>query len=1141
MIGVNDPQPGTKGVEAQFLLCETALHEMKLTFTPLQPVPIGSSGLGVTLLGGTVLIGPDSTRITLDINFESYPNKGLLSDGQGTVTLDTAGLLKLDASGKLVANFDANFSLAVAWDPLDLLLQGDVKYKSSGLLTGYLYLHAWRGAGWQNKYPWITDDKIHFTGTIGGKLRIPKGELIDGPGPLDIPPTTLSLGADISFGEFCRSKNPCEAPYPWGVAATVSVLGYKAGVYIDKDGPEIILGTQGKVLIDQAGGANRWSSSATSITPQGAFNYAQQLPGAVQDNLVPDWGNSFDDVVPQSGNFTDATNGVNCQYGNGQTTYVCDFTLGASGRGLWTVAWTAGTPTLSLKNPNGQISTLNNQAPGVSVSEINEDGIRYVVFTAVSAPPNNLNGTWQLKLDNLLTGNDGNNFSIAFAADPPVPELNVLTPAVSPTAAGETFLIEWETDFGGAAVPSGDILELIYAPVFAAEPLPLDPITVAFPSEYLEEAGVDVTAVSDTNGDAVWVYEPEDTVAGDFTYMALINSTQEEQYGQNGVRNGEPIPITIQSDGQAARFYYDRRDNYVTSSLEDDIVVLVGNMMSEVGGADWTADNLTGWMKPTETGYEIILNLPAGNWQYKVALNESMVENYGQGGVLNGANIQLNVPVDGTAIRFHYDPNTHIISHETAADTPGITISYTQAINNSYLWHTAGLATGEYIVGARLNDIQRGNSIITAWAPGTVWIEDLTPPPNPVPESALHVDGMIKVRWQPDTETPDLAGYQIEYEIPDVTLNPANAIQRIRRVLPSDRHGLYEESLLISDNSYPNSVCIRAFDASGNLSSCVTVPYVGISIKPLPAAEQFEAISDGSEMILSWYYPFETNGYIIRYGLAGCYVEDAVTIADEGASPLFVNIGITELLVTGLTPNQLYWFEVRPLDQWGIEGFPLRTTAMLIDAHDGNGDNVADEWAAFYNLPAFVPLTTDSDFDGLTDREEYVHLSNPHHADSDGDGHYDGNEAATGAAVCNPNSHPTSFTQPKLTLMGNQVNKLILDKTQNGTVGSFDVVNFGSDEMVWTVESSANWLSVNSWTGIQIDGLTGKGDATLFYDVDSTNLSPGFYTAEITITSIDGPNSVGFVSETAVLQFELTVIPAPTNSEYQIFLPFVLK
>ena len=95
--------------------------------------------------------------------------------------------------------------------------------------------------------------------------------------------------------------------------------------------------------------------------------------------------------------------------------------------------------------------------------------------------------------------------------------------------------------------------------------------------------------------------------------------------------------------------------------------------------------------------------------------------------------------------------------------------------------------------------------------------------------------------------------------------------------------------------------------------------------------------------------------------------------------------------------------------------------------------------------------------------------------------------------------------------------------------------------MVWTVESSANWLSVNSWTGTQIDDVTGSGDGTLFYDVDSTNLTPGFYTAEITVTSIDGPNSVGFVPETAVLQFELTIVPAKTGQDHHIFLPFILK
>ncbi len=53
--------------------------------------------------------------------------------------------------------------------------------------------------------------------------------------------------------------------------------------------------------------------------------------------------------------------------------------------------------------------------------------------------------------------------------------------------------------------------------------------------------------------------------------------------------------------------------------------------------------------------------LPAGTYSYKVAINKTWDENYGAGGVPNGANIDLTS--DGTTpITFYYDHRTHFVT-----------------------------------------------------------------------------------------------------------------------------------------------------------------------------------------------------------------------------------------------------------------------------------------------------------------------------------------------------------------------------------------------------------------------------------------------------------------------------------------------
>jgi pullulanase-type alpha-1,6-glucosidase len=97
------------------------------------------------------------------------------------------------------------------------------------------------------------------------------------------------------------------------------------------------------------------------------------------------------------------------------------------------------------------------------------------------------------------------------------------------------------------------------------------------------------------------------------------------------------------------------------------VVVLVGSLQSERGcPGDWQPDCLQTRLESV-TGspnlFRATFDVPAGSYDYKVALNGTWDENYGAGGAANGANIPITAP--GGPITFTYDHATHVISDST--------------------------------------------------------------------------------------------------------------------------------------------------------------------------------------------------------------------------------------------------------------------------------------------------------------------------------------------------------------------------------------------------------------------------------------------------------------------------------------------
>lgn len=118
-------------------------------------------------------------------------------------------------------------------------------------------------------------------------------------------------------------------------------------------------------------------------------------------------------------------------------------------------------------------------------------------------------------------------------------------------------------------------------------------------------------------------------------------------------------------------------------------VTVVGNMQTEAGcPGDWMPD-----CESTRLTYDAndgvwqgSLNLPAGTWQYKVALNDSWEENY----PANNRSFTLAAP--GT-VKFYYDPVTHAVTDSISSLVVTVAGSFQSEVGCASDWDPACLRT----------------------------------------------------------------------------------------------------------------------------------------------------------------------------------------------------------------------------------------------------------------------------------------------------------------------------------------------------------------------------------------------------------------------------------------------------------------
>ncbi|WP_111765779.1 pullulanase-type alpha-1,6-glucosidase [Nakamurella deserti] len=102
-------------------------------------------------------------------------------------------------------------------------------------------------------------------------------------------------------------------------------------------------------------------------------------------------------------------------------------------------------------------------------------------------------------------------------------------------------------------------------------------------------------------------------------------------------------------------------------------VTVAGTLNTEMGCAsDWEPSCAAAHLTLRDDGvWSGTFTLPAGDYQYKAAIDDAWTENYGAGGAFNGGNISVTVAEGATEITFWYDHGTHWIT--ASPPTPVVT------------------------------------------------------------------------------------------------------------------------------------------------------------------------------------------------------------------------------------------------------------------------------------------------------------------------------------------------------------------------------------------------------------------------------------------------------------------------------------
>jgi hypothetical protein len=430
----------------------------------------------IDLIGGTVTIGPANVIIEIEVGFFIGAAVPKIFKGTAKLTLDTRGLFDMQATGRIMGTMDGEGHLWVAWNPLDTGLgsQGWLPNKNDWVLRGFMYAHVWRGSGWQNRYPWLAgNDDFHLTASYQAEFRIKEGAVID-EWPIVVPPGDISIGVELSFGQFCANDNCSD--YQWGIKGVVKIAGFRVGAYVNLECDAIlaavvlppavllctsfILGSDGHILIDQYGG------NGPPFPLQAAGEAMDQVQAADLDASLAQLNRQT--VANPNAAAVDQP-----------------ITVKASTASLMVAfGWVRGAPSFALVRPDGQSITAANAASfGVTVAVTPNS----LIFGLDNPAP----GGWIARVTNATPQDDYRIMVFANKATPGVtftaPSGTVSVDATGDSTAAQLYTIRWNpppnaadlrmTLLYSATVPNATSPTYLYGGTISEN---IDPATGAF-------------------------------------------------------------------------------------------------------------------------------------------------------------------------------------------------------------------------------------------------------------------------------------------------------------------------------------------------------------------------------------------------------------------------------------------------------------------------------------------------------------------------------------------------------------------------------------------------------------------------------------------------------------------------------------
>jgi pullulanase-type alpha-1,6-glucosidase len=234
--------------------------------------------------------------------------------------------------------------------------------------------------------------------------------------------------------------------------------------------------------------------------------------------------------------------------------------------------------------------------------------------------------------------------------------------------SGEVTSSDGSLDVEVAGV-SGEVFtvtgDLPTAPGPDTGPAPDVPEMVVLPGSFQSELGCtgdwqpDCEATALTYDAASDVWRGTFTIpAGNWEYKVALNGSWAVNYGQNAVPDGPNLTLSL-SEPTEIDFLFSHRTGWVANSLQHVFANVPGSFQSEVGCAgDWQPECFRTWLQDIDgdgTYTYTSPGLPAGTYEFKVAVDGSWDVNYGADGTLNGPNASATV-AQGERIRVHFTP-----------------------------------------------------------------------------------------------------------------------------------------------------------------------------------------------------------------------------------------------------------------------------------------------------------------------------------------------------------------------------------------------------------------------------------------------------------------------------------------------------